>query len=350
MAIASHTRAPNRIPKYDANSGLVTSALAIVPTGTTGAPASGTWIAGTIIIDSAGVLWKCTASGTPGTWVTLIPSDAVVSSQTYTPRGTAGAPTSGTWAVGALVLDSANVFWKCTVAGTPGTWVNMLTGAQAPSALPAGTSMFLPLVSSVADTSGNARTTSVVGTASYGGSPPYGAAAAHIASAFQVLISESTLFNCGAGDLTVAFWMKGTLSASFVGIFSCATDGGWPTWNICWDGSGSRNWVIYPGGGSGGSPVWNFGNGGLSDADMGAGWHHYAFTRQSTALKFWLDGVLKTTVTTGGENLNQQATTGRIGSARGSYTGWYPDCYLQQFIYAKTTALWTADFTPPTYL
>jgi hypothetical protein len=210
--------------------------------------------------------------------------------------------------------------------------------------------MFLPLVSSVADTSGNNRATSVIGSASYGGSPPYGAAAAAISSAFQVLISESTLFACGAGDWTVAFWMKGTLVTTFVGIFSCSNNDGYPIWNVCWDGSGSRNWVIYPGGGAGGDPTWNLGNGGLSDADMGAAWHHYAFTRQSTSLKFWLDGVLKTTLTTGGETMNQQAATARIGSARGHLSGWIPTCHLQQFIYAKTTALWTADFTPPTYI
>lgn len=40
----------------------------INPAGTTGAPTSGTWQAGTIYMDSAGAPWVCTASGTPGTW------------------------------------------------------------------------------------------------------------------------------------------------------------------------------------------------------------------------------------------------------------------------------------------
>jgi hypothetical protein len=35
---------------------------------TAGAPASGTWTAGDLIIDSAGAWHLCTASGTPGTW------------------------------------------------------------------------------------------------------------------------------------------------------------------------------------------------------------------------------------------------------------------------------------------
>ena len=37
-------------------------------TSTTGAPTSGTWTTGQLIMDSAGVVWACTAGGTPGAW------------------------------------------------------------------------------------------------------------------------------------------------------------------------------------------------------------------------------------------------------------------------------------------
>lgn len=37
-------------------------------------------------------------------------------------RGSAGAPTSGTWATNDVVLDSAGAVWLCTAGGTPGTW------------------------------------------------------------------------------------------------------------------------------------------------------------------------------------------------------------------------------------
>ncbi|NUS82772.1 MAG: hypothetical protein HOY75_08460 [Streptomyces sp.] len=39
---------------------------------------------------------------------------------------TAGAPTTGTWAAGDVVLDSAGAWWLCTASGMPGTW----TGAS----------------------------------------------------------------------------------------------------------------------------------------------------------------------------------------------------------------------------
>jgi len=37
---------------------------------------------------------------------------------------TSGAPTSGSWLVGDFVIDQTSNLWVCTVAGTPGTWVN----------------------------------------------------------------------------------------------------------------------------------------------------------------------------------------------------------------------------------
>ena len=38
----------------------------------------------------------------------------------------AGAPTTGTWTLGALFPDTAGNLWYCTVSGTPGTWVNLV--------------------------------------------------------------------------------------------------------------------------------------------------------------------------------------------------------------------------------
>jgi hypothetical protein len=43
---------------------------------------------------------------------------------------TGGAPTTGTWARGDQWLDSLNVLWLCTTAGTPGTWVSKNIGEE----------------------------------------------------------------------------------------------------------------------------------------------------------------------------------------------------------------------------
>jgi hypothetical protein len=37
-------------------------------------------------------------------------------------KGTAGAPTTGTWATGDLIMDSTKTWYRCTAGGTPGTW------------------------------------------------------------------------------------------------------------------------------------------------------------------------------------------------------------------------------------
>jgi hypothetical protein len=37
-------------------------------------------------------------------------------------RSTPGAPTTGTWSKGAIILDSAANLFICTAPGTPGTW------------------------------------------------------------------------------------------------------------------------------------------------------------------------------------------------------------------------------------
>lgn len=42
-----------------------------------------------------------------------------------TAKSSTGAPTTGTWAVGDLVCDSAGEYWRCTAAGAPGTWTGV---------------------------------------------------------------------------------------------------------------------------------------------------------------------------------------------------------------------------------
>lgn len=61
-------------------------------------------------------------------------------------KATPGAPTTGTWAVNDVVLDSIGVVWRCTVAGTPGTWVAAVNGT--------------PLAVAYTGTMGNAATIS----------------------------------------------------------------------------------------------------------------------------------------------------------------------------------------------
>jgi hypothetical protein len=59
-----------------------------------GAPATGTWKAGTFFPDRAGTMWICTADGTPGTWVSSgVQLDATATD--IAPLGTQAAGSSG---------------------------------------------------------------------------------------------------------------------------------------------------------------------------------------------------------------------------------------------------------------
>jgi hypothetical protein len=52
------------------------SPLQLTPGGSAGAPASGAHLLGEIYVDIGGILWSCTGSGTPGTWVQLTPASS----------------------------------------------------------------------------------------------------------------------------------------------------------------------------------------------------------------------------------------------------------------------------------
>jgi hypothetical protein len=65
--VGINTTAPAPDAIVEVNGGN-TRGFRIAPRSTPGAPATGTWSAGTIIVDSTGVVYICTTAGSPGTW------------------------------------------------------------------------------------------------------------------------------------------------------------------------------------------------------------------------------------------------------------------------------------------
>jgi hypothetical protein len=126
--------------------------------GTTGgAPVSGTFAVGDFVVDELGLIWICTVAGTPGTWANagasagvssfnsragvVLPGNAdylavasggltgAVAAARFVGGTASGAPASGTFAKGDFVIDQTGDIWICTVAGTPGTWVDPVAEA-----------------------------------------------------------------------------------------------------------------------------------------------------------------------------------------------------------------------------
>jgi microcystin-dependent protein len=110
------------VTSYNTRVGAVTSQLTDVTSLFT---AAGQLIAGTV---GSGKLLSPGAAGTvlsvggPDStglqWISPAAAGAGVSF-----NATYGAPTTGTWQAGQVVIDSSGVQWVCTVAGTPGTWI-----------------------------------------------------------------------------------------------------------------------------------------------------------------------------------------------------------------------------------
>jgi hypothetical protein len=124
-----------------------------------GAPSSGTFVVGDWVVTQNGHIFVCTVAGTPGTWVDAGSygsggGGATLAANTFTGVQTApafsssgltgatsgsrfvgatagGAPASGTFVVGDFIIDRASgCIMVCTVAGSPGTWVDAATGSH----------------------------------------------------------------------------------------------------------------------------------------------------------------------------------------------------------------------------
>src|SRR5207248_1900418 len=123
------------------------------------APTTGTFLLGDWVVSSTGRMWVCTVGGTPGTWVepasvafaplapptftgtVTVPSLSVsgltgsVVASRYVGQTASGAPSTGAHLVADWCTSTAGELFVCTVAATPGTWVQVVAGSLAALAL-----------------------------------------------------------------------------------------------------------------------------------------------------------------------------------------------------------------------
>lgn len=90
------------------------------------APVTLIWTAATLLSWGGGD----GAGGAPGYWPTLAPSGltGATAKSRYVGATNSGSPVSGTFAVGDFIVDRSGLMWVCTAAGTPGTWVGLPAG------------------------------------------------------------------------------------------------------------------------------------------------------------------------------------------------------------------------------
>lgn len=84
-----------------------------------GAPTSGTWVANDLVMDSNQVLWLCTSSGTPGTWISgaATKGSLVYNVKDYGALGNYATSATGAVTVNTAILTDANAHFTATQVG-----------------------------------------------------------------------------------------------------------------------------------------------------------------------------------------------------------------------------------------
>jgi len=74
-------------------------------------------------------------------------------------------------------------------------------------------------------------------------------------------------------------------------------------------------------------------------------WQHIAIVRSGSNVYFFVNGTLSKTLNVGSDTFNLGSYNFLIGS--GTTSGYYTNCYVDEFRVSKGIARWTSDFTPP---
>jgi len=238
-------------------------------TGTTTSTGSGS------LVLSASPTLTGTVSGASATWTgedkaadfKATGLTGATAASRYVGATASGAPTTGTFAVGDFIIDQTGKVYVCTVAGTPGTWVQV--GATTTSVTMGGdvtgnsaTSTVAKLqgvtVSTTAPTSNqvltyNSGTTSwtpttpsagalnyfnlSLATAPWSGTSPYNITSQSLTAGTWLVILNAAIGSLSGGAANVDIWV-GTASASTTGMVATASGGyastasGYPLANI----------------------------------------------------------------------------------------------------------------------
>lgn len=173
--------------------------------------------------------------------------------------------------------------------------------------------------------------------ANFSGFPATGGSIVFNGSTQSIQIPTNSAFTYGTGDFTVEWWSYQTATGGVQGIWRNSTG----------DAANSVGyWTITQ---SGGTLTVSIGNGTTTDTVVSNSaitintWNHYAFVRNGTLFKLYINGVAQTSTLTSSINLPAQLAFMQIGNAGGLYAG-----RITNFRIVKGTAVYTSNFTPAT--
>jgi hypothetical protein len=167
----------------------------------------------------------------------------------------------------------------------------------------------------------------------FGGSGSFNVTASN--QTYQIPVNSA--FTYGTGDFTVEWFSYQTGFSGVQGIWRNSTG----------DATNSIGfWTITQ---PSGRLTITLGNGVSSNTILSNAviplhsWKHYAFVRNGTLFKLYVDGVGQTQTITSSINIPAQVGIMQIGNAGGNYSG-----LITNFRIVKGTAVYLNDFTPPT--
>lgn len=262
---------------------------------------------------------------------------------------------SGLMRVGASGVNEpfAGYISNMRVINGTALYTTNFTPPTGPLTAVAGTSLLTCQSNRFLDTSTNNFTITKVGDVKVSGFDPFVTNANYATYGSTYLngttdyltVPQNAAFSFGTGDFTVEGWWNFNNISISQGLISLGTgaNGGGPYngWWFDYESSGILRFYRY----AGGSEIYSS----FSVTLVTNTWYHIACTRSGTAVKMFVNGVqVGTTATssTSFDNVNSDPLViGRFITGQGTF---YLDGYVSDVRITKGTALYTANFTPPT--
>ena len=226
------------------------------------------------------------------------------------------------------------------------------TPSTTPLTAISGTSLLTLQSNYFKDNSSNNFAITATGTPSIQAFSPFAPAAAYSTSAVGgstyfngtvdcISVPANAAFAPGTGNFTVEGWFYATAAVgTYGGVLYSQTINGINYFAIFAGQSGSNTILITMTLAGGGTPIYSSTTFALNT------WNHFAVARVSGSVTVYLNGIGGTT-TTNTTNLTNTTWNPTIGRYSHDVTNYFPG-YISNVRYINGTALYTANFTPPT--
>jgi hypothetical protein len=198
------------------------------------------------------------------------------------------------------------------------------------------------------DTSASPKTITVNGNTSVQRFNPFGASTAYSTSVIggsgyfdgtgdYLQIADSSAFTFGSGDFTVEFWIYSSNTSLTLIIGQNNGNPSPSSFDVRYNGTTITGNIF-----SSGTTY------AVAESMSKNAWHHVALVRNGTSLRIYVDGVSTSSTAVSTVSVNDSSNVLRIGASSETTPDYYFNGYMTDARIVKGTAVYTANFTPPT--